>query len=118
MSPTSDHSVVAIVPCHNEEITIGKVVRDLSAAVPEMTVYVYDNNSTDRTVEEAKAATGKGNFGYAFRATMPERSGFWQDMTNYVYGFGGNWADGKQLTLNSPKVVEAITAGGREAVNM
>lgn len=58
----------------------------------------------------AKEATGKGNFGYAFRATMPERSGFWQDLTNYVYGFGGNWADGKQLTLNSPKVVEAITA--------
>lgn len=62
--------IAAIVPCHNEEITIGKVVRDLSAAVPEMTVYVYDNNSTDRTVEEAKAAgavvrheyfTGKGN---------------------------------------------------------
>lgn len=62
--------IAAIVPCHNEEITIGKVVRDLSAAVPEMTVYVYDNNSTDRTVEEALAAgavvrheyfTGKGN---------------------------------------------------------
>ena len=47
--------IAAIVPCHNEEITIGKVVRDLSAAVPEMTVYVYDNNSTDRTVEEALA---------------------------------------------------------------
>ncbi|WP_144589550.1 glycosyltransferase, partial [Brevibacterium casei] len=62
--------IAAIVPCHNEDITIRKVVRDLSAAVPEMTVYVYDNNSTDNTVAEAEAAgavvrheyfTGKGN---------------------------------------------------------
>lgn len=62
--------IAAIVPCHNEEITIAKVVRDLQAAVPGMTVYVYDNNSTDRTVDEALAAgavvrheyfKGKGN---------------------------------------------------------
>ncbi|MFB9777274.1 glycosyltransferase [Brevibacterium otitidis] len=62
--------IAAIVPCHNEEITVAKVVRDLQAAVPGMTVYVYDNNSTDRTIEEALAAgaivkqeffKGKGN---------------------------------------------------------
>ncbi len=45
--------IAAIVPCHNEEITVGKVVTDLRTAVPGMTVYVYDNNSTDRTVERA-----------------------------------------------------------------
>ncbi len=62
--------IAAIVPCHNEEVTIGKVVADLKAAVPGMTVYVYDNNSTDRTAEVALAAgavlrretfKGKGN---------------------------------------------------------
>ena len=62
--------IAAIVPCHNEEITVAKVVTDLRAAVPGMTVYVYDNNSTDDTVQEALAAgamvrheyfKGKGN---------------------------------------------------------
>lgn len=62
--------IVAIVPCHNEELTIGKVVTDLKAAVPGMTVYVYDNNSSDATAQVAEAAgalvrfesrPGKGN---------------------------------------------------------
>lgn len=62
--------IAAIVPCHNEEITVGTVVRDLRAAVPGIAVYVYDNNSTDRTAERARAAgavvrterlKGKGN---------------------------------------------------------
>jgi glycosyltransferase involved in cell wall biosynthesis len=47
--------VAVIVPCLNEEITIGKVVDDFRAALPEATVYVYDNNSTDRTAEIARA---------------------------------------------------------------
>ena len=41
----------------------------------------------------AKAATGNGNFGYAYRATMAERGGMWYDLCNYVYGFGGRWSD-------------------------
>lgn len=62
--------VAAIVPCHNEAIAVGKVVRDLRAAVPEMDIYVYDNNSTDGTDEVAREAgaivryehaKGKGN---------------------------------------------------------
>ncbi|MVA77613.1 glycosyltransferase [Auraticoccus sp. F435] len=62
--------IAAIVPCHDEEITVAKVVRDLRAAVPGMVVYVYDNNSTDRTAERALEAgavvrreslPGKGN---------------------------------------------------------
>lgn len=64
----------------------------------------------DEFLAAAKADTKDGNFGYAYRTTMAERAGFWQDVCNYVYGFGGNWsADGK-LTLNSPAVVRAITA--------
>ena len=52
----SAQTIAAIVPCYNEELSIAKVVADLKAAVPEMTVYVYDNNSTDRTAEVAAAA--------------------------------------------------------------
>ena len=45
-----------LIPCHNEEAAIGNVVRGFRAALPEAAVYVYDNNSTDRTREIAAAA--------------------------------------------------------------
>ena len=48
--------VVAIVPCLDEEATVASVVRELTAALPCITVYVYDNGSTDRTVQVAEAA--------------------------------------------------------------
>lgn len=63
-------SVAVLLPCYNEEVTIGKVVRDFKASLPDATIYVYDNNSTDRTAEIAEAEgaivrreprQGKGN---------------------------------------------------------
>ena len=63
-------NIAVLVPCLNEEAAIGKVVADFRAALPTATVYVYDNNSTDRTAEVAAAAgavvrrerrPGKGN---------------------------------------------------------
>ncbi|MBR6159137.1 MAG: glycosyltransferase [Lachnospiraceae bacterium] len=62
--------IAVLIPCYNESKTISKVVSDYKAALPEATIYVYDNNSTDDTVELAKAAgavvrrenkQGKGN---------------------------------------------------------
>ena len=42
---------------------------------------------------------------------MAERPGFWQDLCNFVYGFGGRWSDDAgNLTINSPKVVEGVAA--------
>jgi hypothetical protein len=49
-------SVAVLIPCCNEETAIGQVVADFRAALPAATVYVYDNNSTDRTVNVARAA--------------------------------------------------------------
>ncbi len=48
--------VAVLVPCYNEEVSIAKVVTDFRAALPAATIYVYDNNSTDRTAEVAAAA--------------------------------------------------------------
>ncbi len=48
--------VAVLVPCYNEETTIAAVVRDFRAALPGAVVYVYDNNSTDRTIDIAQAA--------------------------------------------------------------
>ena len=62
--------IAVIIPCYNEEATIAKVVKDFQEALPEAKIYVYDNNSTDKSVELAKKAgatvrfevrQGKGN---------------------------------------------------------
>ena len=48
--------IAVLIPCYNEEKTIEKVVKDSFAALPDAKVYVYDNNSTDRTAELAEKA--------------------------------------------------------------
>jgi glycosyltransferase involved in cell wall biosynthesis len=52
----SSSKIAVLVPCYNEEAAIGKVVADFRAALPEAGIYVYDNNSTDRTMEAATRA--------------------------------------------------------------
>src|SRR5947209_2064209 len=67
---TAEPSVAVLVPCYNEGKTIGAVVRDFKVALPRATVYVYDNDSKDDTVDRAREAgavvrreplRGKGN---------------------------------------------------------
>ncbi len=62
--------IAVLIPCYNEEKTVQKVVNDFREVLPEATIYVYDNNSSDRTAELAEAAgaivrreyqQGKGN---------------------------------------------------------
>ena len=62
--------VAVLIPCYNEELTIGKVVDDFKKSLPDAVIYVYDNNSKDKTAEIAKAhgavvryerKQGKGN---------------------------------------------------------
>ncbi|MCT4609171.1 MAG: glycosyltransferase family 2 protein [Pelagimonas sp.] len=48
--------IAVLIPCYNEGEAIAKVVKDFRAALPQATVYVYDNNSTDETVVRARAA--------------------------------------------------------------
>ena len=51
-----EYKVAVLLPCYNEEKNIGKVVRDFREVLPSVDIYVYNNNSTDRTVEEATAS--------------------------------------------------------------
>jgi len=51
-----DCKIVVLVPCYNEEATIGSVVKDFKEALPFADVYVYDNNSKDDTIKVAKDA--------------------------------------------------------------
>ena len=78
LSPTSFNTdtggaelrVAVILPCYNEEAAIAQVVADFRVALPHALIYVYDNNSSDQTIERATAAgaivrseplQGKGN---------------------------------------------------------
>lgn len=62
--------IAVLIPCYNEELTIEKVVKDFKKELPEADIYVYNNNSKDKTAELAKNAgaivrneyrQGKGN---------------------------------------------------------
>lgn len=62
--------IAVLIPCYNEELTIGKVIDDFKKNLPEAKIYVYDNNSTDKTAEIAlkhgavvkyERRQGKGN---------------------------------------------------------
>ena len=56
VAPEAGRGVAVLVPCYNEEPTIARVVARFREALPLARVYVFDNNSTDRTVEEAERA--------------------------------------------------------------
>jgi len=62
--------IAVLIPCYNEEAAIAQVIKDFRSALPSAKIYVYDNNSRDRTVDEALKAgaivrseplQGKGN---------------------------------------------------------
>ena len=70
MKKNEEKKIAVLIPCYNEAKTIKKVVKDYKKALPEATIYVYDNNSSDGTDEIARDAgaevvyeyrQGKGN---------------------------------------------------------
>ena len=52
----ADRRVAVLLPCYNEEAAIAQTIAGFREALPTATIYVYDNNSRDRTVEVARAA--------------------------------------------------------------
>src|SRR3954471_1465829 len=52
----ADLRIAVLVPCFNEEAAVATVVADFRKALPDAAIYVYDNNSRDRTVAVARAA--------------------------------------------------------------
>ncbi len=107
-------NIAVLIPCYNEEAAIGKVVDDFRRILPQAAIYVYDNNSRDRTVEVARAAgaiirietlQGKGNVVRRMFADVEA------DM--YVLVDGDDTYD----ATSAPKMIEALLAGPLDMVN-
>jgi glycosyltransferase involved in cell wall biosynthesis len=70
--------IAVLIPCYNEELTVGQVVRDFRKQLPDADIYVFDNNSSDRTVELARDAGARIAFeprqgkGYVVQAMFRE----------------------------------------------
>jgi glycosyltransferase involved in cell wall biosynthesis len=105
--------VAVLIPCYNEEKAIPMVVRDFRAALPDADIYVYDNNSKDRTVEIARAAgafvrseplQGKGNVVRRMFADI--------EADIYVMVDG----DGTYDATSAPKMIERLLSGHLDMV--
>ena len=83
--------VAVLVPCLNEEAAIARVVSDFRAALPDALVFVYDNASTDRTTEAARAAGVKDiliNAPYNQEVTCSLRADSLESACNYILAQG------------------------------
>jgi glycosyltransferase involved in cell wall biosynthesis len=107
-------NVAILIPCYNEETAIGKVVGDFRKALPQAAIYVYDNNSRDRTAEVARSAgaivrtetlRGKGNVVRRMFADI--------EADIYVLVDG----DATYDAASAPKMIKALLDGPLDMVN-
>jgi glycosyltransferase involved in cell wall biosynthesis len=111
--PSSDLRIAVLLPCYNEEAAIARTVAGFRDALPEAAIYVYDNNSRDHTVEEARAAgaivrtermQGKGNVVRRMFADV--------DADVYVMADG----DATYDAASAPAMVERLVGEGLDMV--
>lgn len=103
-----------LIPCYNEQAAIGKVVADFRGALPDATIYVYDNNSADDTVTVALGAgavvrreTQQGK-GYVVRRMFADI-----EADIYVLVDGDDTYDASK----APDLIERLMAGSLDMVN-
>jgi glycosyltransferase involved in cell wall biosynthesis len=106
--------VAVLIPCLNEESAIAKVIADFRASLPDALIFVYDNGSTDRTVEIARAAgaivrkeplKGKGNVMRRMFADI--------EADVYVLVDGDDTYDAK----SAPMLIEQLVSNNLDMVN-
>ena len=95
--------IAVLIPCYNESLTIGKVVKDYRQAFPNARIYVYDNNSTDDTDEIARNAGAVVRYEYRQGKGNVVRSMF-KDIDADCYIM----ADGDDTNPPEPKMAEMI----------
>jgi len=111
---TEPFRTAVLIPCYNEETAIAKVVDDFRRALPDAVIYVYDNNSRDRTIDVACAAgavvrveplQGKGNVLRRMFADI--------EADIYVLVDG----DATYDAASAPKMIKALLDGPLDMVN-
>jgi glycosyltransferase involved in cell wall biosynthesis len=106
--------IAVLVPCHNEALTVAEVVRDFRAALPDATIYVYDNNSSDGTAEVARAAGAEVRFeripgkGSVVRRMFSDIEADWYVMVD---------GDATYDASAAPRLVATAIEGGYDMVN-
>jgi glycosyltransferase involved in cell wall biosynthesis len=112
-SLSNKQSVAVAIPCHNEEATIGKVIRDFKRALPDSTIYVFDNASSDKSAELANSegayvfrvmSLGKGHVLHAIFDDLKE------DIIILVDG------DDTYVAEEAPKLMEPVLNGEADMV--
>ena len=107
------NSIAVAIPCHNEAPTIGKVIQDFKTTFPDSNVYVFDNASTDKSLEFATkegalvhrvAALGKGHVLHAIFDKLKE------DIVILVDG------DNTYLAAEAPLLIKPIVEGEADMV--
>ncbi|ABD89762.1 glycosyltransferase family 2 protein [Rhodopseudomonas palustris] len=111
--PAPDTTIAVLIPCYNEEAAIGAVIADFRKALPNAGIFVYDNNSSDRTVAVALAAgaevrserrQGKGHVVRRMFADV--------DAEIYVLVDG----DATYDAASAPRMIEALVSDGLDMV--
>jgi hypothetical protein len=109
-----DVNVAVLIPCYNEQTTIARVIADFTTALPGARIFVYDNNSSDASVERALAAhaivrsekaQGKGNVVRRMLADV--------DADVYVLVDG----DATYDAMSAPAMVHRLVAEGLDMIN-
>src|SRR5262245_39623327 len=109
----ADMRIAVLVPCYNEEAAVATVVADFRKALPTATIYVYDNNSKDRTVEVAREA------GAEVRSEMHRGKGhvvrrMFADIDADVYVLVDG--DATYDAPSGPKMIEKLLSGHLDMV--
>ena len=108
------NEIAILIPCYNEEKTIGKVVCDFRRQLPDAKIYVYNNNSSDNTYAEAKAAGAivrnepRQGKGFVVRRMFADI-----DADIYLMVDGDDTYDAKA----APKMIDAIITDSLDFVN-
>jgi glycosyltransferase involved in cell wall biosynthesis len=110
----SGPAIAVLIPCHNEEAAIGKVVANFRSELPSAAIYVYDNNSTDQTCRVAAAAgaivrsESQQGKGYVVRRMFGD-----VDADIYVLVDGDDTYD----AASAPGLIKALLEGPLDMVN-
>jgi glycosyltransferase involved in cell wall biosynthesis len=106
--------IAVLIPCYNEGVAIGRVVREFRAVLPDATVWVYDNNSSDDTRAQAAAAGAEvREEGYQGKGNVVRRMFADVDADLYVLVDG----DATYDAASAPRLVAALVEGRCDMVN-